>query len=57
MESIEVYSPPNAGLGGGNGGLGRPTTTFSDMMAQSGLKEGVSYLGSPGMVDPRSRRL
>ena len=41
MESIKIYSPPN-------GGLGRPNTTFTDMMADAGLKQGEPYLGSPG---------
>ena len=41
MESIKIYSPPN-------GGLGRPNTTFTDMMADAGFKAGEPYLGSPG---------
>lgn len=41
MESIRIYSPPN-------GGLGRPNTTFTDMMADAGFKQGEPYLGSPG---------
>jgi hypothetical protein len=41
MESIRIYSPPN-------GGLGRPNTTFTDMMADAGFKHGEPYLGSPG---------
>ena len=53
MESIRIYSPPNMGNE-------RPTTTnttFAEMMADVGLKEGQPYLGSPGRVDPRSRRI
>lgn len=41
MESIKIYSPPN-------GGLERPNTTFTDMMADAGFKQGEPYLGSPG---------
>lgn len=41
MESIRIYSPPNAGFG-------RPNTTFTDMMVDAGFKPGVPYLGSPG---------
>lgn len=41
MESIRIYSPPN-------GILGRPNTTFTDMMADAGFKQGEPYLGSPG---------
>ncbi|KAI4253189.1 MAG: hypothetical protein LQ352_003840 [Teloschistes flavicans] len=48
MESIKIYSPAN-------GQLQRPTTTFTDMMADAGFKEGERYLGSPGRVDPRAR--
>ncbi|KAL9614289.1 MAG: hypothetical protein Q9167_001245 [Letrouitia subvulpina] len=48
MESIKIYSPPN-------GQLQRPTTTFTEMMADAGFKHGAPYLGSPGRVDPRSR--
>ncbi|KAI4093219.1 MAG: hypothetical protein LQ344_003046 [Seirophora lacunosa] len=48
MESIKIYSPPN-------GGLERPNTTFTEMMADVGLKHGEPYLGSPGRVDPRAR--
>lgn len=48
MESIKIYSPPN-------GGLDRPNTTFTGMMAEAGFKHGEPYLGSPGRVDPRSR--
>ena len=59
MESIKIYSPPNIA------GLHPPVvpgsedrmTTFKDMMAQAGFKEGDPYLGSPGRVDPRSRRI
>ena len=47
-ESIRIYSPPN-------GGLGVRNTTFTDMMADAGFKQGEPYLGSPGRVDPRSR--
>ena len=46
MESIKIYSPPN-------GGLGRPNTTFTDMMADAGFKQGEPYLGSPGRGMPR----
>ncbi len=45
MESIKIYSPPN-------GGLGRPNTTFTDMMADAGFKTGEPYLGSPGRGMP-----
>ncbi|KAL8937164.1 MAG: hypothetical protein Q9216_004562 [Gyalolechia sp. 2 TL-2023] len=48
MESIKIYSPPN-------GGLQRPNTTFTEMMADAGFKNGEPYLGSPGRVDPRAR--
>ncbi|KAL9581380.1 MAG: hypothetical protein Q9212_003933 [Teloschistes hypoglaucus] len=48
MESIKIYSPAN-------GQLQRPTTTFTDMMADAGFREGDRYLGSPGRVDPRAR--
>ncbi|KAL8787828.1 MAG: hypothetical protein Q9213_002015 [Squamulea squamosa] len=48
MESIKIYSPPN-------GQLQRPNTTFTDMMADAGFKNGEPYLGSPGRVDPRAR--
>ncbi|KAL8814184.1 MAG: hypothetical protein Q9223_006573 [Gallowayella weberi] len=50
MESIKIYSPPN-------GQLQRPTTTFTEMMADAGFKDGERYLGSPPRVDPRSRGL
>ncbi|KAI4207551.1 MAG: hypothetical protein LQ346_000483 [Caloplaca aetnensis] len=40
MESIKIYSPPN-------GGLQRPNTTFTEMMADAGLRHGEPYLGSP----------
>lgn len=50
MESIKIYSPPN-------GGLQRPTTTFTEMMADAGLKDGERYVGSPGRIDPRTRGL
>ncbi|KAL8688205.1 MAG: hypothetical protein Q9218_005824 [Villophora microphyllina] len=46
--SIKVYSPAN-------GQLQRPNTTFTEMMADAGFKEGDRYLGSPGRVDPRAR--
>lgn len=45
MESIKIYSPPN-------GGLGRPATTFTDMMVDAGLRPGEPYLDPP----PRARR-
>ncbi|KAL8730038.1 MAG: hypothetical protein Q9166_004362 [cf. Caloplaca sp. 2 TL-2023] len=48
MESIKIYSPPN-------GQLQRPNTTFTEMMADAGFKNGEPYLGSPGRVDPRAR--
>ena len=50
MESIKIYSPPN-------GGLQRPNTTFTEMMADAGFKHGESYLGSPapGRIDQRVR--
>ena len=34
-----------------------PNADFDRMMAEVGWKTGQSYLGSPGMVDPRSRRV
>lgn len=53
MESIKIYSPPNIA-----GALHEERmTTFRDMMAEAGLKDGAPYLGSPGRVDPRSRRI
>ncbi|KAL8899866.1 MAG: hypothetical protein Q9192_001356 [Flavoplaca navasiana] len=49
MESIKIYSPPN-------GQLQRPNTTFTEMMADAGFKNGEPYyLGSPARVDPRAR--
>ncbi|KAL8764363.1 MAG: hypothetical protein Q9184_000068 [Pyrenodesmia sp. 2 TL-2023] len=48
MESIKIYSPPN-------GGLQRPNTTFTEMMADAGLRHGEPYLGSPPRIDPRTR--
>lgn len=45
MESIKIYSPPN-------GGLGRPGTTFTDMMVDAGFKPGEPYVDTP----PRARR-
>ncbi|KAI4169241.1 MAG: hypothetical protein LQ343_005829 [Gyalolechia ehrenbergii] len=48
MESIKIYSPPN-------GGLQRPNTTFTEMMADAGFRNGEPYLGSPGRVEPRAR--
>ena len=53
MESIRIYSPPNMGADR----PGTTNTTFAEMMADAGLKEGHPYLGSPGRVDPRSRRI
>ncbi|KAL8714677.1 MAG: hypothetical protein Q9220_001626 [cf. Caloplaca sp. 1 TL-2023] len=47
MESIKIYSPPNGQL--------QRNTTFTEMMADAGFKNGESYLGSPGRVDPRAR--
>ncbi|KAI4137570.1 MAG: hypothetical protein L6R39_007206 [Caloplaca ligustica] len=47
MQSIKIYSPPS--------GLQRPNTTFTEMMADAGFKNGERYLGSPGRVDPRVR--
>lgn len=44
MESIKIYSPPNGGLGSPHGGMGRPTTTFTDMMADAGFRPGEPYL-------------
>lgn len=38
MESIKIYSPPN-------GGLQRPNTSFTEMMADAGFKDGEPYLG------------
>lgn len=54
MESIKIYSPPNMDRGMDRGTQG---TTFADMMRVAGFKENELYLGSPGRVDPRSRRL
>ena len=34
-----------------------PNTDFDRMLAEVGWKTGQPYLGSPGMVDPRSRRI
>ncbi|KAL8653660.1 MAG: hypothetical protein Q9226_003759 [Calogaya cf. arnoldii] len=50
MESIKIYSPPN-------GGLQRPNTTFTEMMADAGFKSGEPYVAhqSPGRVNPRAR--
>ena len=53
MESIRIYSPPNMGADR----PGTTNTTFAEMMADAGFKEGAPYLGSPGRVDPRSRRI
>ncbi|KAL9126266.1 MAG: hypothetical protein Q9217_004659 [Psora testacea] len=53
MESIRIYSPPNMA----SQRPGTTNTTFGEMMADAGLKEGQPYLGSPGRVDPRSRRI
>ena len=53
MESIKIYSPPNIHGGPGDERM----TTFREMMAEAGFKEGAPYLGSPGRVDPRSRRI
>ena len=57
MESITIYSPPDARLGGSGGSR---ATTFSEMMNRAAgqhIKEESypSYMGSPGRVDPRSR--
>lgn len=57
MESIKIYSPPDARYGSPPPSRG---TTFSDMMAAAGWKQNEQYggyLGSPGRVDPRSRAL
>ena len=51
MESIRIYSPPNMAADR----PGTTNTTFGEMMADAGLKEGHPYLGSPGRLDPRSR--
>ncbi|KAL8994055.1 MAG: hypothetical protein Q9169_005881 [Polycauliona sp. 2 TL-2023] len=48
MESIKIYSPPN-------GGLQRPNTSFTDMMADAGFKNGEPYLQGTERVDPRAR--
>ena len=53
MESIRIYSPPNMGADR----PGTTATTFAELMRDAGLKEGQPYLGSPGRVDPRSRRI
>ena len=34
-----------------------PKTDFDKMLAEVGWKANQPYLGSPGMVDPRSRRI
>lgn len=51
LESIRVYSPEH-----GPGAL-RPQTTFTEMMASAGFRGKEAYLGSPGRVDPRSRKI
>jgi len=52
MESIMIYSPPDGRLGG----PGSRGTTFTEMLTSVGLKpDEPFYMGSPGMVDPRSR--
>jgi len=51
MESIRVYSPEH-----GAAAL-RPQTTFTEMMASAGFRGNEAYLGSPGRVDPRSRKI
>ncbi|KAG8533141.1 uncharacterized protein KY384_001924 [Bacidia gigantensis] len=53
MESIRIYSPPNMG----SDRPGTSNTTWAEMMSHVGLKENEPYIGSPGRVDPRSRRL
>ena len=50
MESIKIYSPPNI-----HAGNNRPNTTFTDMMADAGFKQGEPYLGSPGRGEQRWR--
>ncbi|MCJ1478033.1 hypothetical protein MMC13_006708 [Lambiella insularis] len=55
MESIKIYSPPDARFGSPSPSR---NTTFSGMMAAAGWKNHEQYggyLGSPGRVDPRSR--
>ena len=44
MESIKIYSPPNGGLGSPHDRPARPTTTFTDMMADAGFRPGEPYL-------------
>lgn len=34
-----------------------PNTDFEQMLAEVGWKANQPFLGSPGMVDPRSRRI
>ena len=50
MESIKIYSPPNLGRERSN-----TNTTFGQLLADAGFKEGQPYLGSPGRIDGRSR--
>ena len=53
----QLREGPKVGAGGDGEGEGGRLTTFREMMAEAGLREGRPYLGSPGRVDPRSRRI
>lgn len=46
-ESIKIYSPPNGGL--------RPTTTFTDMMADAGFRTGEPFMQIPEQIHSRNR--
>lgn len=46
-ESIKIYSPPNGGL--------RPTTTFTDMMADAGFRTGEPFMQIPDQIHSRNR--
>jgi len=50
MESIKIYSPEHLGSD-------RPNTTLTAMLEEAGLKPQGNFVGSPGRVDPRSRRV
>ncbi len=55
MESIKIYSPPNEDgiYSWPNGGLERPTTTFTDMMADAVFRPGETYVDMPGRLHLR----
>ena len=50
MESITIYSPPDPRMSD-------RTTTYEDVMKAAGAQSNhlPPFMGSPGMVDPRSR--